>query len=264
MFSRARAMAAAGMVLSQPTIMTNASKEWPRATSSMESAITSRLTSDARIPSVPIETPSEMAMVLNSMGVPPAARTPAFTRSASWRWVKLQGMVSIQLWPTPMMGLARSSRLNPMARNMARAPARAGPSVMTALRRLAAPCPCSAMARIVRPVRYKFVSAALARPVTPQPRPATDGLRRRADMLLLLVLAVPTAYVDWRIVQVWSWPSAWSAGWLGLTLVAGGAGVGWLRGRGLVGAPGGGPPYWGPVLAGRAPLPLLPPPPAPI
>ncbi len=49
---------------------------WPRATSSIESAITSRLTSEVFIPSVPIVMPSEIATVLNSIGVPPAARTP--------------------------------------------------------------------------------------------------------------------------------------------------------------------------------------------
>jgi hypothetical protein len=46
---------------------------------------------------VPIVTPSEIAMVLNSIGVPPAARMPSLTRSASRRWLKLQGMVSIQV-----------------------------------------------------------------------------------------------------------------------------------------------------------------------
>jgi len=96
------------MVLSQPTISTNPSKLWPRATSSMESAITSRETSEAFIPSVPIETPSLTAMVLNSIGVPPAARMPALTRSASARWFQLQGIVSIHAWPTPMIGRSRS------------------------------------------------------------------------------------------------------------------------------------------------------------
>ena len=79
------AMAAAGMVLSQPTKAMTPSNMWPRATSSIESAITSRLTSEAFMPSVPMVTPSLMAMVLNSMGVPPAARTPSFTLTASSR-----------------------------------------------------------------------------------------------------------------------------------------------------------------------------------
>ena len=78
-------MAAAGIVLSHPTMQTRPSKRWPRATSSIESAITSRLTSEAFMPSVPIVTPSEMAMVLNSIGVPPAARMPRFTCSARRR-----------------------------------------------------------------------------------------------------------------------------------------------------------------------------------
>ncbi len=74
--SRKSAIAAPGMVLSQPTSATTASKECPRQTSSMESAISSRLTSEAFIPSVPMVTPSLMAMVSNSIGVPPASRMP--------------------------------------------------------------------------------------------------------------------------------------------------------------------------------------------
>src|ERR1035441_7352084 len=72
-FMRASAIAAAGIVLSHPTTHTTASNICPRQTSSIESAISSRLTNDARMPSVPIVSPSEIAMVLNSIGVPPAA-----------------------------------------------------------------------------------------------------------------------------------------------------------------------------------------------
>src|SRR5579871_222076 len=131
---RASAMAAAGMVLSQPTTQTTASNNWPRQTSSIESATTSRLTSEAFMPSVPIVSPSLMAMVLNSMGVPPAARMPSFTFADSRRRWKLQGMVSIQVLATPMMGLRRSSSVKPMALNMARDGARSRPSVMPRLR----------------------------------------------------------------------------------------------------------------------------------
>ena len=53
--------------------------------SSIESAITSRLTSEVFIPVVPIVIPSETATVLNSIGVPPAARTPSLMCSASRR-----------------------------------------------------------------------------------------------------------------------------------------------------------------------------------
>ena len=74
-------MTVPGIVLSQPDNATTPSNRCPRATSSIESAMTSRLISEAFIPSVPIEMPSETAMVLYSMGVPPAVRMPALTRS---------------------------------------------------------------------------------------------------------------------------------------------------------------------------------------
>ncbi len=47
--------------------------------------MTSRLMSDARIPSVPIVMPSLIETVLNSIGVPPAARMPSLTFAASSR-----------------------------------------------------------------------------------------------------------------------------------------------------------------------------------
>jgi hypothetical protein len=47
--------------------------------------MTSRLIRLAFIPSVPIVVPSETEMVPNSIGVPPAARIPALTCSASRR-----------------------------------------------------------------------------------------------------------------------------------------------------------------------------------
>ena len=81
------------------------SKLLPRATSSIESAITSRLMSEARMPSVPIVMPSEIETVLNSIGVPPAARMPSFTCAASSRRWKLHGPISIQVLATPMSGL---------------------------------------------------------------------------------------------------------------------------------------------------------------
>ncbi len=65
---RARAMAAAGMVLSQPTMQTTPSSWWPSTASSMLSATTSRLISEAFIPGVPIEMPSVTTMVLKSTG----------------------------------------------------------------------------------------------------------------------------------------------------------------------------------------------------
>ena len=50
--------------------------------------------------------PSDTATVLNSIGVPPAARTPSFTRSASLRRWKLHGIVSVQVLATPTIGRA--------------------------------------------------------------------------------------------------------------------------------------------------------------
>ena len=109
MSRRASAITVPGIVLSQPEIATTASKWWAEATSSIESAITSRETSDARMPAVPIVMPSEIAIVLSSIGVPPAARMPSLTFAASTRLLKLHGIVSIHECATPTIGLARSS-----------------------------------------------------------------------------------------------------------------------------------------------------------
>ena len=137
MSRRPSAIAPAGIVLSQPTRHTIPSNRWPRATSSIESAMTSRDTSDAFMPSVPIDTPSLTAIVLNSIGVPPAARIPSLTNVASRRWLMLQGIVSIHVVATPMIGWLRSSSVNPIALSIALAPARSGPSVSAWLWRLA-------------------------------------------------------------------------------------------------------------------------------
>ena len=61
-------MAAAGMVLSQPTMQTTPSSWCPSIASSIESATTSRLISEAFMPAVPIEMPSVTTMVLKSTG----------------------------------------------------------------------------------------------------------------------------------------------------------------------------------------------------
>ena len=50
-----------------------------------------------------------IAMVLNSMGVPPAARMPSFTLADKRRRWKLQGMVSVQVLATPTRGRSRAS-----------------------------------------------------------------------------------------------------------------------------------------------------------
>ncbi len=131
--SRAIAITIAGIVLSHPEMPTKPSRRWPRTTSSTESAIVSRLTSEAFIPSVPIEMPSVTLIELNSIGVPPAARIPSFTFSASFRWFQLQGVISIQQWATPTSGRLRSSSVKPIALKYERAAARSGPSTSARL-----------------------------------------------------------------------------------------------------------------------------------
>ena len=115
------------MVLSHAHRQTSASNMCALQMSSIESAITSRLISGAFMPSVPIVIPSEMAMELNSIGLAPAARMPAFTGAASSRRPKLHGMVSVHTLETPTKGLSMSSVLSPIACRNARAGARSRP-----------------------------------------------------------------------------------------------------------------------------------------
>ena len=68
MSTRASAISAAGVVLSQPTRQTRPSKSCACTISSIESAITSREISEARIPGVPCDWLSETAIVLKPSG----------------------------------------------------------------------------------------------------------------------------------------------------------------------------------------------------
>ncbi len=70
------AMTQPGMFLSQPPMATRPSKPSQPTTVSIESAITSRETSEYFMPSVPIEMPSEMVMVLKITALPPAFVDP--------------------------------------------------------------------------------------------------------------------------------------------------------------------------------------------
>ena len=65
------------------------------------------------MPSVPIVMPSLIETVLNSIGVPPAARIPSFTAAASSRRCELQGPISIHVLATPMIGLLSASSSKP-------------------------------------------------------------------------------------------------------------------------------------------------------
>ena len=98
-----------GIVLSQAHSAITASNRWPRLTSSMLSATISRETRLVFMPCVPIVIPSEIAIVLNSIGVPPAALMPSLTCLASARRWKLHGIVSIHVFATPMIGFASAS-----------------------------------------------------------------------------------------------------------------------------------------------------------
>ena len=105
--------------------------------------MTSRLTSEARIPSWPMEMPSDTAMVTNSNGKPPASRTPSLARLASRSSGRLHGVTSFHDEATPIWGLSQSSSVMPTARSMARAGARVGPSVTSKLRGLMPTRGCS-------------------------------------------------------------------------------------------------------------------------
>ena len=133
-FSRAAAMTIPGRLLSHPAMVTAPSSRSAWIISSTESAITSRDTRDARIPSWPMAMASETAMVVNSTGTAPAARTPSLAAAARrFRWM-LHGVTSFQEEATPTWGRAKPSSVKPTARSMDRAGARAGPSVTSRLR----------------------------------------------------------------------------------------------------------------------------------
>ena len=70
------------------------------------------------MPSWPIEMPSDTAIVPNSSGKPPAARTPSLARLASRSSDRLHGVTSFQDDATPTCGLPQSSSPMPTARSM--------------------------------------------------------------------------------------------------------------------------------------------------
>ena len=80
------------MFLSQPPIARTPSIDWPFTTVSIESAITSRETSEYFMPSVPIEIPSATVIVPNTCGITPASRSAAIARSESAPIPALQGV----------------------------------------------------------------------------------------------------------------------------------------------------------------------------
>src|SRR5471032_2679061 len=117
-----------GMFLSQPPMATTPSKSSQPITVSIESAMTSRETSEYFMPCVPMEMPSEMVMVLKMSGLLPALVTPSAAAMASWSMWALQGVTWLQVEATPICDLAKSPRSNPTAWSMARLGARSGAS----------------------------------------------------------------------------------------------------------------------------------------
>src|SRR5450631_729992 len=123
MFSRMAAMNMPGVILSQLETQISASAQCAFTMYSTESAISSRLGSEYSIPPWPIAMPSSTAMVLNSRGIAPAARTASETTwPTSRRWT-CPGTNSVKLLATATIGLPMSSRATPVARSRARAPA---------------------------------------------------------------------------------------------------------------------------------------------
>src|SRR5438270_10739357 len=78
--------------------------------------------------------PSLTAIVTNSIGKPPASRTPTFARFANRSSGMLHGVTSFLLDATPTCALSQSASVIPTARNIARAGARSNPSVTSWLR----------------------------------------------------------------------------------------------------------------------------------
>src|SRR5437764_14216655 len=76
------------------------------------------------MPGVPWDWLSETAIVLKPRARPPAADTPSLTRSASSRWLRLQGIVPVHVDATPMIGPPSRAGSTPIARKCARAGAR--------------------------------------------------------------------------------------------------------------------------------------------
>ena len=146
MLSRAIAIIAPGMFLSQPPIASTPSMHCAPHTVSIESAITSRETSEYFMPSVPIEMPSLTVIVPKICGMAPASASAASARSASAPIPTLQGVMVLWAFAMPTIGLAKSASPKPTARSIERLGARSSPSVMVRLRRsfiLVLPSPSS-------------------------------------------------------------------------------------------------------------------------
>src|SRR2546428_1193244 len=135
---RAIAIIAPGMFLSQPPMQMTPSMSCPFTAVSIESAITSRETSEYFMPSVPMPMPSVTVGKPNTCGMAPAAFTAALALSTSGWMPALQGFMVE--WPlaTPTIAFSKSPSPKPTARNIARFGERAAPWVMVLLLQLSA------------------------------------------------------------------------------------------------------------------------------
>src|SRR3954447_6419381 len=140
-------------------MQTSASKSCACVISSMESAITSREMSDARIPGVACDWLSETAIVLKTRPTPPAAVTPSTTRCASSRWFRLHGIVPVHVDAIPTIRPPSRAGSMPIARKCARAGARSAPetSASRARRRRAS---CTGRVYVGAMVRLGLLSTA--------------------------------------------------------------------------------------------------------
>ena len=82
---------------------------------SVESAMRSRVTREYFMPMWPMAMPSHTAMAGNTMGVPPAMRTPAFTASTILSRFMWPGTISFWEETMPMRGRSSSSLVYPSA-----------------------------------------------------------------------------------------------------------------------------------------------------
>ena len=106
-----------GTILSQFGTHIIASKQCARAIDSTLSAISSRLGREYFIPWCAIAIPSQTAMVLNSIGTPPASAMHFLRNSPTrLRWQCPGTKLSYEL-QMPMKGLLMSERFMPVAKN---------------------------------------------------------------------------------------------------------------------------------------------------
>ena len=111
-------MTHAGMFLSHPPIATKPSKPSHPTTVSIESAITSLETNEYFIPSVPMDMPSDIVIVLKITDLPPLESIDLAVTSAKSFICILQGVTILQVEATPICGSLKSLSLKPTALNI--------------------------------------------------------------------------------------------------------------------------------------------------